>query len=344
MMDELIIKTELGESKLLLGESINNLSRYLLDSKVVVITDSNVREHYEDFFPEEADVIEIGLGEKNKTIETLQYIFDKFIEFEVDRSSFIVGIGGGIVCDITGFAASIYMRGLKFGFVSTTLLSQVDASIGGKNGVNFRGFKNMIGVFNQPAFVICDFNMLMTLPEEEYIAGFAEIIKHALIRNNDMFLFLEENVKDAREYDLKVIHRLVYDSLVIKSDVVSKDEKESGLRRLLNFGHTIGHAIEKSTGVIHGYAVSVGMALASKISEKYGYISKNDVKRIEDIIRAFGLPVEMPFDKKEVVQYMLRDKKREKQVINFVFLNKIGDAKFEAIAVNKLEEIINDLC
>lgn len=343
-MEQLIIKTDLGESKLLLGESIKNIGNYLPDTKVVVITDTNVRELYEDFFPEEVNVIEIGTGEENKTLETLSYIYEKLVEFEIDRSSFIVGIGGGIVCDITGFAASTFMRGIKFGFVSTTLLSQVDASIGGKNGVNFKGFKNMIGVFNQPEFVICDFTMLMTLPEDEYIAGYAEIIKHAIIKNYEMFCYLEKNVNEAMEQNLEVIHRVVYDSLVIKSEVVQKDEKETGLRRMLNFGHTIGHAIEKNTGLIHGKAVAMGMVLSAKLSEKRGYITKEDVKRITDLISAYKLPVDFPLDKKEIVEIMKKDKKREKQIINFVLISKIGEVKFEAIPVNELEDIINDLC
>jgi 3-dehydroquinate synthase len=175
-MKILEVKAESRFSKILIGEKLSNLSQYIGNRKCIIITDTNILKYYKDSLPKGIPVIEIGLGEKNKTMQTLELIFDKLIEFEADRSTFIVAAGGGIVCDVGGYAASSFMRGLPFGFVSTTLLSQVDASVGGKNGVNFRGFKNMIGVFNQPEFVICDTEMFNTLDKREFISGFAEIM------------------------------------------------------------------------------------------------------------------------------------------------------------------------
>ena len=181
------IKTESGESIIYLGEKLENLSKYLpKDKKVVILTDENIIKHYSTQL-QGYPVIQMGLGEKNKTLQTLEKIFEEFIRLEVDRSSFLVAVGGGIVCDVGGFAASSFMRGIKFGFVSTTLLSQVDASVGGKNGVNFQGYKNMVGVFAQPQFVICDVSMFKTLDTREFISGFAEIIKAAAIRDKELF-------------------------------------------------------------------------------------------------------------------------------------------------------------
>ncbi|MBN2518899.1 MAG: 3-dehydroquinate synthase, partial [Bacteroidales bacterium] len=224
-------------SKIIVGEKLENLQAYLPGNKTVLITDDNVYRLYKDKFSK-LETIVIGTTEKVKTLDTVKSIYEQLVDKELDRSGFIVGIGGGIVCDIVGFVASTYLRGVEFGFVSTTLLSQVDASIGGKNGVNLHGYKNMIGVFNQPKFVICEFNMLNTLPAEEFKNGFAEIIKHACIRNSDMFDFCEINYEKALKNDYETIYRMVYDSLIIKGKVVENDERESGERRILNFGHT----------------------------------------------------------------------------------------------------------
>ncbi|MBL7173905.1 MAG: 3-dehydroquinate synthase, partial [Desulfobacteraceae bacterium] len=222
-----------GDSTILVGESIRSLKKYAPLERMVVITDENVRRHYQKDFPS-CEVIEIGSGEKVKTLESVKEIYQRLIEIEADRSSFIVGIGGGVVCDITGFVASTYMRGVAFGFVSTTLLSQVDASVGGKNGVNLGGYKNMVGVFNQPQFVICDINLLKTLPEKELLSGFAEIVKHAVIGDPHLFSYIQENYKKGFLLDTGVINKLVSDSIVIKSSIVNRDEKEKGERRKLN--------------------------------------------------------------------------------------------------------------
>ena len=176
----------------MVGEKLENLTSHIPVEKFVIITDENVGRIYRKKFPP-CNVIEISTGEKIKNLDTLQYVYGKLLDFEADRSVFIVGVGGGIVCDIAGFAASTYLRGVRFGFVSTTLLAQVDAGVGGKNGVNFRGYKNMIGNFNQPEFVICDMNLLKTLPKREILCGFGEIAKHAFIGDVRMCEFLEQN-------------------------------------------------------------------------------------------------------------------------------------------------------
>ncbi|MDL2321621.1 3-dehydroquinate synthase, partial [Desulfosarcina sp. OttesenSCG-928-B08] len=247
-MKQFKINGAFGNSSILVGESITNTSTYIPVKNTVILTDTTVFQCCGEFFPA-CPVISIGLGEKIKTLETVSDIYRQLIDLGADRSTFLLGIGGGIVCDITGFVASTYMRGIRFGFVSTTLLSQMDASVGGKNGVNLGGYKNMVGTFNQPEFVICDMAVLKTLPRPEVLCGMAEIIKHGAIFSPSMVAELESFRSDALALNPEVIASLVYQSVAIKAGVVSRDEREHGERRKLNFGHTFGHAIEKLTAL-----------------------------------------------------------------------------------------------
>jgi 3-dehydroquinate synthase len=232
------------------------------------------------------------------------------------------------------------MRGVRFGFVSSTLLSQVDASVGGKNGFNFGGYKNIVGVFSQPEFVICDLNLLKTVPQKELLSGFAEIIKHGAIADKDLFVFLEENRIRALALDLAVIEKLVHDSVIIKSKIVNQDEREKGERRKLNFGHTFGHAIEKITKVRHGEAVSAGMVLASELAVEKEALAVKDSNRLADLLDTYGLPVRLKFDCNEVLEALRMDKKREGDLIYFVLLSEIGNAYVEEIAIQELEALI----
>jgi 3-dehydroquinate synthase len=331
-----------GDSTLLVGESMRNLPKYTPADKAVIITDTHVRYHYQIDFPGH-EIIVIGTGETSKNLQTVQSIYEKLVEFEADRSAFVVGIGGGIVCDITGFAASTYLRGVRFGFVATTLLAQVDASVGGKNGVNFNGYKNMVGVFNQPEFVICDMELLKTLPEKEIRCGLAEIVKHAAIGDADLFFYLEKHYQKALELDSLVIEKLVYDSVRLKSSIVNRDEKEKGERKKLNFGHTFGHAIEKTTGVTHGEAVSMGMVVASMLSVKKGYLAAEDAKRIEELLRKLKLPTRYQAQGQEMLDALKRDKKREGGRVNFVLLRGLGNAVVEEVSLKELEMLVNRL-
>jgi len=336
-MHTITIQGSSKESTILVGEACSNVKKYLPSSQVVIITDNNVFDNYQEFFPD-GNVIRIDTGEGIKNFETVDYIIDELVKIEADRSAFMLGVGGGVVCDITGFVASIYMRGLSFGFISTTLLSQVDASVGGKNGINFKGYKNIVGVFNQPDFVICDPEMLKTLPEGELLNGCAEIIKHGVIAEIELFEYLEQNYNRIFDLDREVLEKVVYDSIVIKSSVVNRDEKEKGERRKLNFGHTIGHAIEKVTGTSHGKAVSLGMVSAANLSEARGFLSSDEKERIIQLLKNMKLPVEMKIDKERVLDAMRRDKKREGESIHFVLLDGIGKAVIEEITIKELEE------
>lgn len=307
----------------------------------MIITDSNVRDIYQKDFPP-GDVIEIGIGEKIKNLDTVRSIYGRLMDLETDRSTFILGIGGGIVCDITGFVASTYMRGVRFGFVSSTLLAQVDASVGGKNGVNFSGYKNMVGVFNQPEFVLCDMNLLKTLPLKELQNGFSEIVKHAALGNTQLFSYFENHHKEALDLDAPTIEKLVFDSISIKSSIVNLDEKETGERRKLNFGHTFGHAFEKIIGVPHGQAVSVGMVVASELSIKKGYLSPDEGKRIKNLLQILKLPTRFLCDEEAVFAALRKDKKREGDNLHFVFLKEIGRAVVEKVSLRDLEVLVNE--
>jgi 3-dehydroquinate synthase len=338
-MKSVKLDTPIGKSVILIGERLENLKKYLPVNLPIIITDTNVQKHWGHYFPPGA-VITIDTGEEIKTLDTVGVLYDKLLELDADRASFVVGIGGGIVCDIAGFVASTYMRGIRFGFVSTTLLAQVDASVGGKNGVNFEGYKNIVGVFSQPEFVICDQNLLQSLPPREFQCGFAEIVKHGAIADDHLFEYLEQNWARALEHDPEVIEKVVHDSVIIKSTIVNRDATEKGERRKLNFGHTLGHAIEKVLQVPHGEAVSAGMVLASKLSEKKGYLQKDDTTRLSSLLEKFRLPVRLEFNPQQVIDAIGKDKKREGDHLKFVFLQKIGKALVEEIPIQEIVEVL----
>ena len=265
------------------------------------------------------------------------------MDLDADRSWFILGIGGGIVCDVAGFLASIYMRGVRFGFVPTTLLAQVDASVGGKNGVNLDGYKNMLGVFNQPEFVLCDPEYISSLEEEDLACGLAEVIKHAAIADLDLFSFLEVNQQAVLAREPQALQRLVLDSVRIKAGVVSQDEKESGLRRVLNFGHTLGHALEKVTGISHGRAVSQGMVAAAELSVRKGFLSAADCARLTALLSAYNLPTELQTEPGYLIQALARDKKREGDDVHFVLLQELGQAVVQTLPLSEVEQALQGM-
>lgn len=338
-MKQLEIKGKTGHSHIIVGECLKNVSAYLPERPLVIITDETVAGFYEKDFPK-APVITIGTGEGIKTLDTVGRIYRELIRLEADRSAFILGIGGGIVCDITGFSASTYLRGVRFGYAPTTLLAQVDASVGGKTGVNVDGYKNMAGVFSQPEFVICDPVVLKTLPCPDLCCGFAEIIKHAAISDADYFVYLKKNAEAALALNSDILERIIYDSVSIKAQVVNRDETEKGERRKLNFGHTFGHAVEKTAGLPHGEAVSIGMAVATRLSVLRGLLSSADGSRIMDLLSCFRLPTRVQGDREKILDALARDKKREGDGIYFVLLTAIGRAVVEKISLSELAQAV----
>ena len=256
------------QSEIFIGPLADILSGVLPEGRVVVVSDSTIDRLYHSVLAQ-YDTVLIGLGESVKTMQTVEMIYRRFIELGVDRSTFVLAVGGGIVTDVAGFAASTYMRGVKFGFVSTTLLGQVDASVGGKNGVNVDGYKNMAGTFTQPQFVICDPALLRTLPEREFRAGLAEVVKAAIIADADLFGRIERTTFEALRTDTDLLSDAVSAAIRVKADIVERDERESGDRRKLNLGHTLAHAIEKASNRMnHGEAVAVGTVLIAGAAVK----------------------------------------------------------------------------
>ena len=340
-METITIKADSGPSRILIGERLENLQRYVPETKLIVITDVNVGKLY-PLDSMAADVVTIGTGEAIKTLDTVRDIYARLISSGADRSAFIVGVGGGIVCDITGFAASTFLRGVRFGFVATTLLAQVDASVGGKNGVNYEGYKNMVGLFHQPEFVICDPELLKTLPRKEISCGLAEIVKHAAIADADLFAYIEKHAEDILALDRRAIEKLVRVSVRIKSAIVSRDETEKGVRRLLNFGHTFGHAIEKVAGFPHGESVSMGMVIASALSVQKGRLSAQEDQRLRALLNNLKLPTRIAENSPKITEAIAKDKKRAGDRIHFVLLDGIGRARVDQLSMKEIEGALNE--
>ena len=340
-MREIEIETASGRSRIVLGGHLNDLLRYIPKRNVIIVTDENVNKHYAGRFPP-FPVVQIGTGEKSKTFETVRDIYSRLLSLNADRSTFILGIGGGVVCDITGFVASTFLRGLNFAYVSTTLLSQVDASLGGKNGINFSGYKNLIGIIRQPAFVLCDPGMLDTLPDEEYISGFAEIVKHAVIRDEQMFYQIENNVENVKNRNRNLILGLISDSIRIKAAIVREDESEKGLRRVLNYGHTFGHAIEKVHGLKHGEAIGLGMVMANRVGVEKGVVSPEETDRITHLLEKMGLLKEVKLDKEMIWEALLVDKKKFGEELYFVLINRIGKGYVEKVSLEELQRFLRE--
>lgn len=308
----------------------------------ILITDENVFANQSERFDGWKTIV-LEAGEKFKNQKTVDEIINRLIEFNADRQTFIVGIGGGVITDITGYAASVYMRGVKFGFVPTSILAMVDASVGGKNGIDVGVYKNLVGVINHPQFLLYDYTFLETLPEREWINGFAEIIKHACIKDKDMFNFLHEKSLDYFHSSSKNIGALVEQNVKIKYNIVSNDERETGDRKLLNFGHTLGHAIENTANLPHGSAVSIGMMAACTISEKINGFSKPEIKKVEELISEYHLPVSFEIDKEKTWEILLHDKKKSGNEMNFIVLDEIGKASVKKIPLSQLQEIFYSL-
>ena len=337
MKEKIILNAESGISTIIIGDSMRDIHEYLPENDIVIITDSNLFSHYSTLI-EKFRTIVINPGEDAKDIETLVHVFEQLISFNADKTTFLVGFGGGVICDLTGFVASVFKRGLKFGFVSTSLLSQIDASIGGKNGINLKNYKNIIGLIRQPEFVLCDQSVLNTLPEKDYLSGFAEIIKYGLIGNTQILNILEENIDRLLNRDKELLRELVFESVSIKVDIVTKDENDSGERRTLNFGHTIGHALEKIYNLRHGEAVSIGIIKALMISEEVAGLDRKVKERVIELFSLFHLPVDMTDVNPEIFTLLSGDKKMSGDNISFILLKKPG----EPIIMNMTKEELNE--
>jgi len=341
-MHQLKLTTPAGATEIVVGELLSSRLQ-TLELEPILLIDENVLVQYHDIFEPFRSVI-IPSGESNKTLQTVEAIYRELVTIEADRSTLMVGVGGGLATDVAGFVASTFLRGTPFGFISTTLLGQVDASIGGKNGVNLDGYKNMVGNIRQPSFVWCDLSLLGTLDTREYVSGIAEVIKYGLIRDIHFLEYLEEHMESLLNQEMGVLEHVVSTSASIKTDVVQQDEKEADLRKMLNFGHTIGHAIERNKAILHGEAVGMGMLLAARLSHLQGLLSAPEVDRVEQMLLSAGLPAQMNLDPEEIYQNIRKDKKKSGEDVHFVLLKGLGNTSIRPIPLQELKSMVHDLC
>ncbi|RAJ87763.1 3-dehydroquinate synthase [Chitinophaga dinghuensis] len=329
-------------SRYFLGESLLHLGNHVDIHRSVLVIDENVELQHGAKLQGWKKII-VPAGEEVKNMATVEKIIDGLISYEADRKTTLVGIGGGMLTDVAGFAASIYMRGIPFGFVPTTLLAQVDASIGGKNGVSHGKQKNLLGTITQPEFILFDYALPLTMPDEEWHNGFAEIIKYACIMDAELFDYLEVNKERALARDVEVLQYLVEKSVDAKTKVVLEDELETGPRRWLNFGHTLGHAVEKLEHIAHGKAVAIGMVAAARFSEQLMGFPSDQTQRLIRLIADYQLPVAFTSDKAAAFDIFKLDKKREKSSIHFVLLETLGKATTKAVPLDELKAMMQQL-
>jgi len=354
------IRVELGERSynIMVGNGTlkdigKTLEKFEFSNKVALISNPNVYDLYgktvsgslQDSGYELTEVL-IPDGEAYKSLAYAEKIYEALLKAKLDRKSALIALGGGVIGDITGYAASTYMRGIDFIQLPTTLLAQVDSSVGGKTGVNHPLGKNMIGTFWQPRFVSIDTATLGTLPRREFLSGLGEVIKYGVIWDKEFFVFLEKNREKILQLEPASLTHIIRRSCEIKSDVVSKDERESGLRAILNYGHTIGHAVETLTGYkkyLHGEAVAVGMYMEAKLSHQLGLINNEEVLRIKALISSYELPSEMPgeIEISDLIETMQIDKKTVAGKMHFVLPEKVGSVKIHReIAAEEIKRLL----
>ncbi len=309
---------------------IDSLSELSFNNKVAIVTNPTIADYHlktllSKITAPELQVIMVPDGEEYKTLQTVENILNKLFEYKFDRKSLLIAFGGGVMGDMTGFTASLYQRGIDFIQIPTTLLSQVDASVGGKTGVNNKFGKNLIGAFYQPKAVYIDPSFLATLPPREFAAGVAEMIKVAVTFDKEYFYFLQN--ADLR--DEETLKNAIGKSVTIKASVVNQDEKEMGIRAALNYGHTFGHVIENETGYtkyLHGEAVAIGMVMANCLAVELGFLTKDEAEQIKDVLKKFNLPTDYHInDVDSFYDHFFLDKKSAQNKIKFILPNGIGD-------------------
>lgn len=352
------VEVELGANsyKIHVGSGLlAQTGRWLNESgfsgKLVIIADPTVKRLYGEALNQSLSNdgfsvtnLLVPEGEEQKSLETAGRLYQELTDCYVERTTPILALGGGVIGDLAGFVAATYQRGVPLIQLPTTLLAQVDSSIGGKVAVDHGRLKNMIGVFYQPRLVIADTDTLRTLPPNELANGLAEVIKSAAIRSRELFVFLEQNIDLIKSLDKNALEEIVFQSAKIKAEIVEKDEKDLGLRNLLNYGHTIGHAIESVSDfeVAHGGAVAIGMLAAARISDEMGILDKSELIRLRKIVENAGLPTEMPgIEAERLIQAMKHDKKVLRDKIRFVLLKSIGSAFItDEVSPSLLEKVL----
>jgi len=322
------------------ADSINHVKEIVDVKHAVFITDEHVFGHHEKRF-KKYNTIVLKAGEEYKVQATVDSIIEQLIEFEADRKTILIGVGGGVITDLTGYVASVYMRGIRFGFIPTSLLALVDASIGGKNGIDVGIYKNIVGNTKQPSFLLHDISLLNTLPENEWQNGFAEIIKHACIKDAAMFKELQQHSVKYYRSKKTALAALIQRNAKLKAKVVQGDEFEQAERKLLNFGHTLGHALENQYELSHGQAISIGMTYAAHLSEQL--LGFKQTASVTELLEQYGLPTYAKFDRQQAFEVLKMDKKRERKDINYILLEKIGKGVIRSIPLSELQQLLNQL-
>lgn len=335
-----------GTTEYYLNASYSQLLQVAPVAHSIIVTDQNVHRVYGHLFSDYRLLIIEG-GEQSKTWETINLLSEKLAAFEAHKNTRLIGIGGGVVTDIVGFLATVYMRGVDFAFVPTSLLAMADASIGGKNGINVGVYKNMLGSIRQPTFVLYDPSFLESLPAEDWSNGFAEIIKYACIGNIAVFEELSASTLTSYKIRNEKISALIAKCVRQKNDIVLADEQEQGLRKTLNFGHTAGHAFETLYHLRHGQAVGLGMIVAVIASEQHLGLTTEIRPQIIKLLEQYSLPVTIKFDIDKVLNTLKRDKKRTDRTIDFILLQALGEAIIQPLTFEEIRaalQIFSDEC
>jgi 3-dehydroquinate synthase len=358
------MRTREGGSSLIAFGPLSELGSSLDPTKTVVVTDRLIRRIYGSSFPA-CPVVEVERGEAAKSLSGLEALYGSFLDLGLGRDALVLAVGGGTVSDLAGFAASTWLRGVAFGFVPTTLLAMVDASVGGKNGIDFRGVKNLIGSFSQPRFVRMDIALLASLSGAEFASGMAEAVKHAVIAGGAYFELVEESARAGGRPSPELLERIVAGSVEIKAGVVARDEKEAGERRKLNLGHSVGHGVEAATGLPHGHSVAAGLGTACRLAVRLGRLAEADCDRITRLLEACGLPASIAAAgraaagsagdgsalgsaiardglelRKAIAAAMTADKKRVGADIMMALPSSIGEVAVEAVPLADLQAFV----
>lgn len=335
------IRFHRGElTQLYFNSNFDDLLQAQNQKNTFILTDKNVHSQYANLWNGFACIV-LDNAEKSKTLATIEYIIEQLLSMGADRDATLVGIGGGAITDIAGFVAGIYKRGIKNILVPTSILAMVDAAIGGKNGVNIGNYKNMAGLIVQPQAIWYDCRFLQSLPQEEWINGFAEVIKHAAIKDVDLWSTLQQNSLSYYQNNLTALTALIERNVSIKTSVVISDVSENYERKKLNFGHTLGHAIEHLYHLKHGQAIAIGMTFAAKLSEYLNDFSQTE--SLVQLLEQYHLPTSINYNAEKVIQNMFADKKAVNNDIHFILLRELGKADIVAIDKNKLARFLKEI-
>lgn len=341
-METITIHGTLRDAKIYVGGHVEDIGQILTAQEVFILTDRNLYPRVRGLFPGQP-IFQVVPGDYSKSLRVATSVYRWLEDGHADRNAFLLGIGGGVVTDLAGFVACTYLRGIRLGLVPTTLLSQVDAAIGGKNALNLDGFKNVIGTVYQPEFIFCDHGFLGTLSSEERSGGASEMIKDTIIDDRAQFDYMLSHAEQVLQVDHAVLDPLIAWCIKMKKKFIEADEFDHDERRKLNFGHTWGHAVEAITGIHHGYAVAIGMVFATKFAVHLGLCQEDTLQALLQILAAYHLPTETKVLKWVVLDTVERDKKREDEHINFIFPKRVGETVVVPISREQLRAYVSQL-